>query len=258
MIRIDKVRHGLKYVEIWFPENDWKKVKSDMIRLHCLPTTDGFKDSEVEMQHTRLTDLTVSEEELQNGILSKTFKYDIRRSYKDNVEIYRFTSDMINQDDAIIQSFAQCYVDMYEEKNMDIRLDVDAVKNSAKNGKLTLCVAYCEGEPIVYHSYLCDKETVILWHSCSNFRSDKEKVNIIARANKRLHWEDWLYFKENGIKTYDWGGVFGFDSDNGIDKFKEAFGGLPHDYYHTVPMGHSFLGKAALAVYNVLAKGKNL
>ena len=55
-------------------------------------------------------------------------------------------------------------------------------------------------------------------------------MNIIGRANKRLHWEDWMYFKKLGISTYDWGGVFAYNSDNGIDKFKEAFGGVPHDY----------------------------
>lgn len=258
MIRIDKIRHGLKYAEIWFPNDDWKNVKSDMIRLHCLPTPDGFKESEIEMQHTRWTDLTADEKELQQKIVSKTFKYDIRRSYKDAVEIRHFTSEELNRDDTIIQLFAGCYHAMYEEKGMDISLDADAVKNCAQNGHLVLSIASFEGEPIVYHSYLCDKDIVILWHSCSNFRSDKEMVNIIARANKRLHWEDWLYFKAAGVKTYDWGGVFAFDSDNGIDKFKEAFGGIPHDYYHTVPLGHSLVGKVALVAYRLHPKEKKL
>ena len=106
----------------------------------------------------------------------------------------------------IIHFFADCYHQMYVEKNMDISMDTDAVMSCAKNGHLVLSVAYCDGEPIVYHSYLCDKDIVILWHLCSKFRSEKEMVNIIAKANKRLHWEDWLYFKAQGAKTYHWGG----------------------------------------------------
>ena len=37
MIRIDKKRHGLSYVELWFPNGEWKEIKCDMVRLHCLP-----------------------------------------------------------------------------------------------------------------------------------------------------------------------------------------------------------------------------
>jgi hypothetical protein len=258
MIRIDKVRHGLKYVELWFPKDDWKSTKSDMIRLHCLPSPGQFKESEVELQHTRWTDLTVCEEDLQKAIISKTYRYDIRRSLKDNVTIKYFTSQEINADGKIVRLFADCYHAMYQEKGMDIFLDEDAVLSCAKNGHLVISVAYCDEEPIVFQSYLCDKDIVILWHSCSNFRSEKEMVNIIARANKRLHWEDWLHFKELGVITYDWGGVFAFNSDNGIDQFKEAVGGGPHDYYHTIPLGNSLLGKAALAAYNLKPREKKL
>lgn len=255
MIRIDKKRHGLNYVELWFPTDDWKKVKCDMIRLHCLPeNTDGT----LELQHTLWTDLTVSEEELKQNIVSKTFKYDIRRSERDAISIQHITSQQIVEDNSILQQFAKCYHEMYAEKNLDISLDVAAVESAAKNGFLTLSIVCYENEPIVFHSYLCDKETAILWHSCSNFRSEKEMMNIIGRANKRLHWEDWLYFKGLGVKTYDWGGVFAYNSENGIDKFKEAFGGVPHDYYHTSPTGKSLIGKMALAVYNLHPAAKKL
>lgn len=255
MIRIDKVRHGLTYAEIWFPDESWREIHSDMIRLHCLPSPDGFAEDRVELQHTRWTDLTVSEEELRSGIASKTFRYDIRRSYKDEVTVRHFSSEELAGNEPLLEGFARCYHEMYAEKKMEIRLDLAAVEDCAAKGHLVLSAAYSGGEPIVYHSYLWDGATVILWHSCSNFRREKEMVNVIARANKRLHWEDWLFFKARGVRTYDWGGVFAYDSDNGIDQFKEAFGGVPHDYYHTVPMGHSLLGRAALAAYRLKKKG---
>lgn len=255
MIRIDKKRHGLSYVELWFPNGEWKEIKCDMVRLHCLPEDEN---GNLELQHTLWTDLSKSEEELKQNIVSKTFKYDIRRSERDNITIRHFTSQYVLAHEEILQQFAKCYHEMYAEKNLDITLDVAAVKSCAQNGFLTMSAVYYEEEPIVFHSYLCDESVVILWHSCSNFRSEKDMMNIIGRANKRLHWEDWMYFKKLGISTYDWGGVFAYNSDNGIDKFKEAFGGVPHDYYHTPPRGKSLIGKAALAVYNLHPAAKKL
>lgn len=255
MIRIDKKRHGLHYVELWFPNDNWKEIKCDMVRLHCIPENGN---ENLELQHTLLTDLSKNEEELKQKIVSKTFKYDIRRSERDDITIRYFTSKQIFDKEDILRQFAECYHEMYAEKNLDISLDVAAVRSCAKNGFLTISVVYYENKPIVFHSYLCDKNKVVLWHSCSNFRSEKEIMNIIGRANKRLHWEDWLHFKKIGISTYDWGGVFAYNSDNGIDKFKEAFGGVPHDYYHTPPMGKSLIGKVALAVYNLHPEAKKL
>lgn len=252
MIRIDKVRYGLKYAEIWFPEPNWKSIKSDLIRLHCLPSALDSIKIDVEMQHTRWTDLTMDENELRNAITSKTYRYDIRRSFSDNIEIKRFGSNELNEE--LLQSFAKCYHKMYAEKGMDVSLDTRAVWNCAQNEGFALSVVYLNNEPIVFHSYLCDKEIVVLWHSCSTFRNEKEIASIIARANKRLHWEDWMHFRQLGVKIYDWGGVFAFDSDNGIDQFKAAFGGCPHDYYHTAPFANSFIGKLALMVYKILPR----
>ncbi len=257
MVKIDKNRYGLKYVEVWFPNDDWKEMKCDLLRLHCLPTTQGLKKEKVEIQHTRLTDLTKTEEELQEDI-SKTFRYDIRRSHRDKIDICYYSSADICADPRIIDKFAECYHVMYEEKKIDIWLDTAAVISCAQNGGLVLSVVFCDGNPIVFHSYIYDGEITILWHSCSNYRSEKELASVIARANKRLHWEDWLFFKRRGCKTYDWGGVFAFESDNGIDKFKECFGGVPHDYYHTVPMSNSVIGMLGLKVFSLLPHKKKL
>ena len=255
MIRIDKKRHGLNYVELWFPTEQWKTIKCDMIRLHCLAEN---IDGRLELQHTLWTDLTVSKDALRQGIASKTFKYDIRRSERDAISVRHMTARDVLEDKTVLRQFSECYHKLYAEKGIDISLDTAAVESCARNGFLTLSIVYYENEPIVFHSYLCDQEIVILWHSCSNFRSEKELINVIGRANKRLHWEDWLYFKRLGVRIYDWGGVFAYDSENGIDKFKEAFGGVPHDYYHTPPMGKALIGKAAVAVYNLHPPAKKL
>ncbi len=248
MVTFFKKRYGLKYAEVWFPDENWKRVKSDIIRLHCFTDVKGIKSEQLELQHTRLTDLTQSKEELQSNVVKNAFRY-IRKSYQEGITVRHFTSEEVCEDPSIIREFAACYHAMFSDKTMEINLDTAAVLNCAKAGALTISVAYLSGEPVVYHSHIDGKDKVICWHSCSKCRSENEISNMIGRANKRLHWEDWLFFKERGCATYDWGGVFAYDSENGIDRFKMLFGGMPHDYYNTVPMPHSILGRIALGAY---------
>jgi hypothetical protein len=251
MVTVFKNRYGLRYAEVWFPDSGWKKVKSDVIRLHCVTDTKGLKTEALELQHTRLTDLTESIEQLQGHITSKTFRC-IRRSYQDDIIIKYFTSEEVCKDPKIVYAFAEFYHAMFAEKGIEAALDTAAVLRCAKVGALVISAVYLYSEPIVFHSYIDGKDKAICWHSCSKCRSEDEIANIIGRANKRLHWEDWLYFKARGCATYDWGGVFAFDSENGIDRFKMLFGGAPHDYYNTIPLPNSILGKITLRLYALL------
>ena len=72
---------------------------------------------------------------------------------------------------------------------------------------------------------------VRLWYSASNFRQyEKQNLsrNIIARANKSLHYDDMKYFKRKEYLLYDFGG-YAYKTDSpdliGINNFKDQFGG---------------------------------
>lgn len=66
---------------------------------------------------------------------------------------------------------------------------------------------------MVYHSYLTDGYHSSFLHSCSEFRvADKAMRNAIGRANKYLHWNDWLYLKHSGIIEYDWSGISSYEN----------------------------------------------
>lgn len=62
--------------------------------------------------------------------------------------------------------------------------------------------------------------------------ADSAMRNAIGRANKYLHWHDWLLLKNIGVIEYDWGGIASYDNPNGIDKFKMSFGGEYRKYYN--------------------------
>ena len=252
MVTILKKRNGLNYAEVWFPDDNWKKVKSDIIRLHCIEDACGLKAEDLELQHTRLTDLTQSVDQLKKNITSTTFRC-IRRSDHDRITVKHFSSEEVIKAPRIIHDFADCYHAMFQEKGMVMNLDEAAIMNCAKADALIISVAYLDQDPVVYHSYIDGKARTICWHSCSKCRNEKDIANTIGAANKRLHWEDWLFFKARGCAVYDWGGVFAFDSENGIDRFKTLFGGTPHDYYHTMPLPNSLLGKFSLKIYAFLS-----
>jgi hypothetical protein len=95
---------------------------------------------------------------------------------------------------------------------------------------------------IVYHSYIKSNGRARLAHSASLFRDshDSSYRNMIGRANRLLHWDDIVYFKNLKLSMYDLGGI-SMDSKNkeavAINQFKECFGGfVVKEYKSWVPL----------------------
>ena len=122
----------------------------------------------------------------------------------------------------------------YDSKNMGNQcLNTNELIGYALSNRLIVSCASIDGKTVVYHSYIFDDKNCRLLHSCSDFRTgDSSERNSIGRANKYLHWMDILSFKREGLIKYDWGGVASFEKPNGIDMFKEAFGGDRISYYN--------------------------
>jgi hypothetical protein len=118
----------------------------------------------------------------------------------------------------------------------------------------TLCVRYvtAQDKSIVHtmHAYIVSDRRARLHQSSSHFRnsSDSEFRNLVGRANRYLHWDDMLYFKNMGLEYYDFGGWYGGQSNTeklAINQFKESFGGEKQpEYTYTVPV--TLPGKAAV------------
>ena len=93
--------------------------------------------------------------------------------------------------------------------------------------------ASVEDRILVYHTYIVEEERARLYQSASQFRTDDTiSSNVIGFANRYLHYQDMLWFKEQGKKQYDWGGAGTNEDVESITKFKESFGGTPVTYYN--------------------------
>lgn len=185
--------------------------------------------------------------------VNKAVRYQFRRSEKDQIEIRFYTKKEIGQSPELMETFADIYERMYQSKGSDTKLNVSAIQKYLEADGILFSAVWHEGEMIVFHSYICDAADARLLHSASCFREESADQSMIGRANKRLHWEDILYFKKKGLLRYDWGGISDFDNPNGIDEFKLKFGGDKITYYN-VFAGNTLLGKLAVAAMRLMKR----
>lgn len=205
-------------------------------------------------QETLCTDLSASDDILWSQ-LTKTVRNEINRSKREDVKICFYPSNLISE--KLLDEFESMYIEMYASKNIKTQgLNRKLLKAYIENNALLISVAYINGNPFIYHSYVCDKIHARLLHSCSAFR-EKDNVfrNAIGRANKYLHWSDWLYLKGMGVTEYDWGGISSYHNPNGIDKFKMSFGGEYRAYFNLLA-ACSWKAKIQYYLKNIRRKSK--
>lgn len=247
MIQVTYRKKGIRITQVWYPKNlSSEKVKTDIVFYHGVDKEDNGKNRVSSVFHTLITNLTVTEDELQSKI-NKNVRYEIRRNKKENAEYKTFSSEELKKDSETVDAFAKMYELMYEEKGMKSVLNRIQISAYLDADAFFLTGIYADGKPVVFHSYIMGEKDVRLLHSVSDFRSSEADANFVARANKRLHFEDMLLWKNKGKERYDWGGVSSIETPNGIDAFKFKFGGEPLTYYN-VYEGVSMIGKLAVRI----------
>ena len=225
---------------VWFETADEfikskkQKETADNLFIHANPVAVskvGRYSCTMKKQETLISDLSIPEEELWTK-MTKTVRNEINRSKRENVGVKIYRAKQITE--MLLDSFGKMYHEMYAEKGIEgAELNKNELKAYASNDALLITVAEIGNVPVVYHSYIFDSEHSRFLQSCSEFRHvDNSMRNAIGRANKYLHWNDWMLLKEMGIKEYDWGGIASHQEPNGIDRFKMSFGGIYREYYN--------------------------
>jgi lipid II:glycine glycyltransferase (peptidoglycan interpeptide bridge formation enzyme) len=178
----------------------------------------GFKKF---ILYTKIIPLKNSSEELISQFRKNT-RYEIRRAAKDGV-VFTTEPDLM--------SFVQFYNAFMRSKNCDALDELNYQNISSMKDDIILTRAELNGEVLVMHSYIYDKDAgrVRLLHTASLFRlEDKNKRNLVGRANRYLHYMDMMYFADEGFNIYDMGGYAFNTSDpelRRINDFKDCFGG---------------------------------
>ena len=176
--------------------------------------------------HTYVIDLTQSVEQLRKRMNEDT-AYKVRRS-RDRDKIICQECDA--RDPAILNQFEEMYNQFAALKGLS-PLDRARMNAMAAAGTLDLSVARDpQGNALVYHANYREHERATELHLPSLYRkaADSATRNLIGRANRYLTWSDMLRFKEQGLKSFDFGGWYVGTTDSAllrINDFKRGFGG---------------------------------
>lgn len=222
LITLKKI-YFLEIAEVYFADKNMDSLLDVDVIIYFQSSiyTAGCQKS-----HTLHLDLTKSEEKLFSE-LHKSNRYKIKKAQnKDELEVIIYHTPT----DEDIKVFSKFYNVFAKNKGLEecSLTKLKALKES--NGLVISAVMNKANHPLCYHAYIIDGQRARVLYSASLFRlpSERDKRNLIGRANRYLHWRDIQSFKEKGFKIYDFGGLT-LDENNemmsNIDQFKMSFGG---------------------------------
>lgn len=207
---------------IWFAA---KPKPADALRLtyyyHC-KFTGPVKGFERHAKFTKLVDVSRPDEAIQKDFRKNT-QYEVRRAQKEGLAF-----SLVDNPDVFLQ-FYNGFAATKDQPPMDAKV--------LRSYWPTMAVTQMTNaaEVLVMHSYVMDKTLgrATLYHSASQFRGaegedGQQKRNTIGRANRLLHFRDMTWLRDQGFKTYDFGGYAANTTDPAlqhINDFKDSFGG---------------------------------
>lgn len=223
MLRIDVKRHGTDIITVWYAKELLKEKG-----IICYREAQIQPGRPVTQFDTLITDLTESEEDIV-GRVSKNGRYEIRRAAKEDVKTAMLTGNEVT--DAQIAAFCDFFVAFWKSKNVNYTEReqlYSEIRRYADRDAFAISIASINEKPCIYHTYLVDEDRVRLYHSASLYRIDDNiPHSLVGMANRYLHKEDMIYFKNSGKRQYDWGGAGETEEVKSITEFKKSFGGTP-------------------------------
>lgn len=234
---------------IWFPTENYKSLLcGDLVKImrSAEPHVE-YENYQGYLDSTLMTNLQLPVVQILSEF-SKTVRYEINRSKKDDLLFEFYDAAKIMKNMELLQDFRDTYFhfcDMLGDQEQKTVYNDQHIWDYIKNSCVLLTkVTFEHGK--VYHLYVHDESQAVLIYSASDFRNEDVDRNLAGRANKRLHFEDMKHLKEMGILQYDWGNVSSFENPNGIDGFKMSFGGVKTAVYSYI-FPHTKFGKLLFA-----------
>jgi lipid II:glycine glycyltransferase (peptidoglycan interpeptide bridge formation enzyme) len=259
-----KEKHGTKMAEIWYNYQEQPVKKVDVLRYKYV-TERKEKAASFEALWTLLLDLEKPEDELFLGIRKNT-RYEINRAKNKDAIEHTTLLEKGEINEKKIQSYIDYYNTFADSKSRS-HIFFSDVEQFYNNGSFCVRSASAGNERLTMHAYVVSDSTARLYQSSSLFRNSHDGAykNLVARANRFLHWEDMLYFKRGGgIRWYDFGGWYGGEATTQsyreqllINQFKESFGGEKKQEYSFMESA-SLLGKMAVSIHSMLDTMKKL
>jgi len=168
---------------------------------------------------TLLFDLTVATDELWRGLRRKSCRQDINKALKHEPEI------IVNEDTESVFHLINDHIRRKGYRAPLRRAEWDRIRSHGDVFSIR-----CRGTLVAAHAVLVDgaaraRATV----GGEVDRMDERFPSITGPMNRLLHWHEMNYYKHQGVRHYDFGGLV-LDETSPlyeISRFKLSFGGEP-------------------------------
>ena len=242
MIIPNKTMKLFNTAEIWF-ENEPYDIRgySSITFRQCANNVETINFQKSEFT-TQIIDLSKDIDSIWKNMHAKSCRYKINRSIREGVEIRK-------SDD--FHGFYIMYLSFIKSKSLEeIGYSLDRLK---KYG--VLYTAYYNKELIAGQIYIQSADSsYLLLAGSTRLTNTKAIKKIIGFANKHILWEAIKDAKKQGIREFDFGGIYkGENPDperDRINNFKLSFGGdivTKYIYYRPYNLFYATLKK----IYNI-------
>lgn len=173
------------------------------------------------VRNTNVIELTQDMDVILANMKSNT-RNEVRRAEREGCQC-EFTDDA--------KDFVPFYNEFANEKGLD---DTLTLRGITQYGRVCIGIAKHEGVVLSMHATALDLDAkkAMLLYSCSPRLEEGIDKKMIGWGNRLLHYKEFEYFKQVGMKEYDWNGVC-LDPEQpekyNIGLFKQAFGGVNKD-----------------------------
>jgi lipid II:glycine glycyltransferase (peptidoglycan interpeptide bridge formation enzyme) len=218
-------RSSVRIADLYFNEQPADGLKVDVVRFNQSPAR--IPGAICTPFPTIVLDLSQSPEEMLAKMKSHT-RYKIRRAEEKDDLTYVFSD---NGDPNIVRTFSEHLDTCAALKNLPL---VSRERLAILAGNHALDVSFIRdnsGAIIAASSFILTPSRVRGLYAGASYRAahDPSRRTMIGRANRYLYWRDILRFRDNKIRTFDFGGYYTGAQDEEklrVNGFKDEFGGV--------------------------------
>jgi hypothetical protein len=217
--------------DIWFYDNQPIKLKGNNLFYHAFSLPKDKNIVELNTVYTTSIDLNQSLDEIKGNFKKKL------RGYINKGSRTEFKHKIMDISKSNIQNNILQDYDVFAKIKGLESIDRTWFISCCKSKHMMATQIFFENKPLITHVYLKDNERTRLQFSFHLSSVNEYNGQFQSLANRYLHWLDIIYFKENGFKIYDFGGI-PVKSMASLREFKLSFGGIVEEQYSfIVPNG---------------------
>ena len=208
-------KKGIRLTHVWFASAEEvsalrkKGVGTDLLFVHGSQYAGMPHSVYLDAQQSLIKELS-SDPDAVYQTFGKHLRKFIQRSANEGTVIRILSGAEIT--DQVLDTCLRLYNKMKEDKGLPGTFNTNLAKQYTASGNLLVSLA-CIGDTVVgFKSSIVDSNHLRGWVSAFAFREEEFDAQVVSRAHQLLEWETMRYCCQNGITSYDFGGIESFDN----------------------------------------------